>query len=255
MKIEINIDDKLIAKIKGFFLRRNVIVLFVIIFMTSIVLYAADKKFTIFQPRTLIRSSEINDNFALMPPVGSIVAFAGPESNIPAGWLICDGRPLNKDAFEALFNAIGSSWGKKSDDEFHLPDLRGMFLRGVNGSEPTKDIEMDLNTKEQYVVDRPVDGDRAGRISLYPGGNKGDSVGSYQGDAIRNITGNMYAAQANNFTGGNGAIQTFEGGNSAAAWGSGGGNSRMNLDASRVVPAGTDNRPKNAYVYYIIRAR
>ncbi|MCL1864459.1 MAG: phage tail protein [Spirochaetes bacterium] len=132
MKIEINIDDKLIANVRRFFSRKNVIIIFVILFLTSVVLYAAEKKFTIFQQRTLIRSSEINDNFALMPPVGSIVSFAGPENRVPEGWLVCDGRVMNKDTFGTLFDAIGFSWGKESDDEFRLPDLRGRFLRGVN---------------------------------------------------------------------------------------------------------------------------
>ena len=171
MKIEINIDDKLIAKVRRFFSRRNVIVIFVSIFMMSVVLYAADRKFTIFQPRVLIRSAELNDNFMLMPPVGSIVAFAGLENKIPNGWLICDGRTLNKDDYNELFEAIDIAWGQDENDpdRFHLPDLRGRFLRGVD--------KTGIN-----------DEDSGNRRALY-GGNTGNNVGSYQEDAIRNIKG------------------------------------------------------------------
>ena len=127
MKIEINIDDKLIAKVRRFFSRRKVIVIFVSIFMMSIVLYAADKKFTIFKAHTSILSEEVNANFALVTPIGSIVAFAG--ENIPDGWLICDGSILNKNEYDELYKVIGTAWGKVSGqaDKFYLPDLRGRF--------------------------------------------------------------------------------------------------------------------------------
>ena len=191
MKIEINIDDKLISKVRRFFSRRNVIVIFVFIFMMSIVLYAADLRLNVFKPKTVILSSEINSNFAaikekidanykeidakintnyaeintkisansaaiganstaisansatiksnynhlleLIPPVGSIVVFAGPSNNLPSGWLVCDGRKLNKDTYKTLFDVIGFSWGWDNENEFYLPDMPGWFPTGVYG--------------------------------------------------------------------------------------------------------------------------
>lgn len=58
-------------------------------------------------------------------PTGTIVAFAGAEANIPAGWTLCDGRALNTvNGSQNLINLIGSN----------APDLRGMFLRGTGTS-------------------------------------------------------------------------------------------------------------------------
>lgn len=67
-------------------------------------------------------------------PIGSILAFAGsvgPSTTLPYNWRLCDGAPLNKNQYPALWNAIGSFWGSEGDT-FRLPDLRGQFLRGVD---------------------------------------------------------------------------------------------------------------------------
>lgn len=55
-------------------------------------------------------------------PTGTIVAFMGTEANVPQGWTLCDGSPLNTVAGSAnLVALIGPN----------APDLRGMFLRGI----------------------------------------------------------------------------------------------------------------------------
>ena len=68
-------------------------------------------------------------------PVGTIVAYAGPDTNIPTGWLLCNGATLNSTTnpqYKQLFAAIGISWGGSGAGSFNIPDLRGMFLRGLN---------------------------------------------------------------------------------------------------------------------------
>lgn len=64
-------------------------------------------------------------------PVGSILAFAGPTSTIPAGWLLCDGAELEKREFPKLTAAISQTWGG-GGAKLRLPDLRGQFLRGAD---------------------------------------------------------------------------------------------------------------------------
>jgi Phage Tail Collar Domain len=47
-------------------------------------------------------------------PIGSITAFAGPVSSAfeaQSGWMICDGRSLDRIKQPGLFAVIGSSWG------------------------------------------------------------------------------------------------------------------------------------------------
>lgn len=67
-------------------------------------------------------------------PVGSVLAFAGNETNLQKleGWLPCDGSELNNQAFSQLFAAIRYANGGNGSTSFKLPDYRGYFLRGVD---------------------------------------------------------------------------------------------------------------------------
>lgn len=48
------------------------------------------------------------------------------------GWLICDGRTLQRDIYRALFDVIGTSFGAPSGTTFKIPDFRGR-VPGVIG--------------------------------------------------------------------------------------------------------------------------
>ena len=179
-------------------------------------------------------------------PAGVIVPFGGEVENIPAGWLLCDGSEVSRSEYVNLYNALGVCWGVgNGSSTFNLPDMRGMFLRGVSGESGN-------------------DADADGRIVLNDnGGNTGNNVGSYQGDAIRNITGGIDASNLPNTSEALGEVQNanitgaFEGIFGYQMSTADGGNSYMlrgfRFDASRIVPVGGDNRPKNVYVNYIIK--
>jgi microcystin-dependent protein len=63
------------------------------------------------------------------PPAGAIVAFGG--SNVPAGWLRCEGTAVGRAVYPALFAAIGTTWGAgDGSTTFNLPDLRGRATIG-----------------------------------------------------------------------------------------------------------------------------
>ena len=180
--------------------------------------------------------SEVAHNATLTFPAGTIIPFAGPAEKKPDGWLLCDGSAVSRSNYSNLYNAIGVCWGiGDGATTFNLPDLRGMFLRGVSG-------------------DSGNDQDADSRIVLIDnGGNTGNNVGSYQGDAIRNITGNYTAYPAFLQASPSGC---FESGSSDRTvsqnqWTTGG--TSISFNASNVVPVGSDNRPKNVYVTYIIK--
>jgi microcystin-dependent protein len=70
-------------------------------------------------------------------PVGTIVPFGGRVA--PAGWSMCDGKEIDRNAHIELAQALGYSvsnpsqylWGTASDPaKIKLPDLRGRFLLG-----------------------------------------------------------------------------------------------------------------------------
>lgn len=66
-------------------------------------------------------------------PVGTIAMF-GAERD-PEGWLRCDGRLLDRNAYAKLFAVIGTTHGFTSSSNFRLPDIRERSVVGTgNGS-------------------------------------------------------------------------------------------------------------------------
>jgi microcystin-dependent protein len=63
----------------------------------------------------------------LFLPVGTILPYAGLvdiSNNTLSGWLICDGRELNIEDYDRLFNIIGTTYGG-GEGTFNIPDMRG----------------------------------------------------------------------------------------------------------------------------------
>ncbi|MCP4137461.1 MAG: hypothetical protein GY754_41220, partial [bacterium] len=107
--------------------------------------------------------SRIKTLEGLVSPVGSITPFAGSKEKVPHGWLFCDGRSVSRSEYCELFQVVGIAWGSPDGDLFNVPDLRGVFLRGVDrgsGKDPGA----------------------GSRVAIMSGGNTGNNVGSYQVD-------------------------------------------------------------------------
>ncbi len=166
-------------------------------------------------------------------PVGTVMGYSGVSA--PKGYLVLESNTIHsRSLYPALYDHL----------KFHCPDLiidslsfrlcsgEGMFLRGLD-------------------LEGGVDPDGGEREIL-----------STQGDAIRNITGEISIRAADNasmstkFSSGalysngdtKGVIPSdtkFP--SSDSGWGVG-------FDASRVVPTSTENRPKNLNVLWIIKA-
>ena len=148
-----------------------------------------------------------------MVPAGSIMAFGGPSP--PPGWFLCDGTPVSRTTYANLWAAIGAAWGVGNGaTTFNLPELRGYFLRGRDGG-VTRDPE------------------RGARTANSSGGNTGDNVGSVQADEFK----------SHNHPG-----LSLPGG--GAGWQSAGAGLNRNTTG---VSGGSETRPKNAYVNYIIK--
>lgn len=66
-------------------------------------------------------------------PAGIVMPFAG--SVAPDGWLLCDGSAVSRDTYNALFIAIGTTYGDgDGSTTFNLPDLSGRVVLGVSQS-------------------------------------------------------------------------------------------------------------------------
>jgi microcystin-dependent protein len=131
----------------------------------------------IFSSGDTLSAAKMNENFrtlqqaidSLVPP-GTIIAYGGPKESVPAGWLLCDGKPIIRTAYASLFGAIGTAWGKgDGTNTFNVPDLRGRFLRGTDNGAKN-------------------DPDAANRTDNGNEGNTGDAVGSLQADQLKKHT-------------------------------------------------------------------
>jgi microcystin-dependent protein len=162
-------------------------------------------------------------------PPGTIVAFGGTTA--PTGWLLCDGTQVSQTTYANLYAAIGCNFGC-SGGNFHLPDLRGRFLRGRDGG-------------------AGLDPDRGARGPMNTGGNSADNVGSVQGDAFQGHWHNLRVT-LNSTTGGGTGDNT--GGGAAAP-------NITNSVVQTIVTDGTngtpritsETRPVNAYVNFIVK--
>lgn len=178
-------------------------------------------------------------------PAGTMIAFAGPKTNIPSGWIVCEGQAVSRTTYPELFAAIGNSWGSGDGaTTFNLPYTQGQFLRGVNSG-------------------TSQDPDAASRTAIATGGNVGDNVGSAEGDLFgsHNHDGATGVAGAHTHAEKGFSLKSidYKGGGSASA-GNGTGDEIDRTTGSAGVHShtisadgGSETRPKNVYVYYIIK--
>lgn len=181
---------------------------------------------------------------SVIPP-GVIQAFGG--GTVPSGWLLCDGSTASRSTYAGLFAAVGIVNGQgDGSTTFHLPDLRGRFLRGADN--------MGTGAAGR-------DPDAAGRTAANTGGTTGNAVGSVQADGFQShahISG-MYVLDARFDVWG--SITGLPAGNS---YGSTGGSSQSAVTSYPITDSAsggtggtprysTENRPQNANTSYIIK--
>ena len=67
---------------------------------------------------------------------GAVIPWAGPESSIPQGWLLCDGRYELRGAYPDLAGYLGERHGPYTSNGFKLPDLRRKVVIGWGSPKP-----------------------------------------------------------------------------------------------------------------------
>jgi len=151
-------------------------------------------------------------------------------------WIYCDGRIANQKDWPDLFNAIGFSWGKGSDNgatTFNIPDLRGYFMRGTCSDAIDHDPEV------------------SSRTAVKPGGNTGNAVATYQADAFKSHKHIQGDANAN-------PTASYDVGTTPSIGNvnmQSGTNSTTHPYTSTEGGSDYETRPKNVTVNYIIKAK
>jgi microcystin-dependent protein len=86
----------------------------------------------------------------LAVPIGGIMPFAG--SNIPAGFLLCDGSEILIEKYNKLYSVIGTTYNSSSPllgasgSTFRIPDLRGRFPLGKDNMDNGEQIQSSTGT-------------------------------------------------------------------------------------------------------------
>lgn len=169
----------------------------------------------------------MNDNL----PVGSIIIWAGDQQDLPENWRVCNGKSLSKNDYSSLYSILGENWVNDqgdSKDFFNIPDLRGVFLRGVNDerNDEFKDPEVEKRVRLK------------GESSLSK-----DSPGSYQLSSI--------AAHTHPFIAGGGSSGPREAISVDTSY-----NEDHGLNPPVTGLQGSaETRPVNAYVYFVIKVK
>ena len=67
----------------------------------------------------------------------------GVQSDDWGQWLLCDGRAIDKSIYRDLLLLLNFQWGVDGDGNPKIPDLRGMFIRGLDngrGVDPSREL-------------------------------------------------------------------------------------------------------------------
>lgn len=169
---------------------------------------------------------------------GAVIGQVAPMSTatVPSNYLLCDGTAMSRTVYAALFASIGITHGSgDGSSTFNIPDYRGKFLRGVDGT-------------------AAQDPDKTSRTAMNTGGNTGNLIGSVQGQATRKngltMTDSGHAHQLSNASVGGGSHISRGGGNISSYLNNG----EVQSSTTGIVLNTGDNetRPLNAYVNYII---
>jgi len=171
-------------------------------------------------------------------PPGTIIAFAG--RNPPKGYLPCDGTTRPVDNYRELAEVLVGLYGNSASlgSTFTLPNFQGMFLRGAGEQEITSNYPNIGNVTTKYQA----------------------TLAQFQGDAIRNITGNLSNVGSPTTGSQIGVSGAFvHNGDTTNGYQTGTSSNwirrnQIRFDASRVVPTSTvENRPANYAVNYYIK--
>lgn len=161
-------------------------------------------------------------------PSGGVIMFGGTV--VPTGFLLCDGTSYLITDYPTLAAALFDSgtstyaYGTADIAHFNVPDMRGIFPRGVNGGASN-------------------DPDASSRTAANTGGNTGNNVGSAQTSALAN---HQHPEYTNSGAGGsaNTVQNTTNGGNILSI------NSTGNVSGATT---SSETRPINTYFNFIIK--
>jgi microcystin-dependent protein len=117
----------------------------------------------------------------------------------PSGFLVCDGSAVSRSTYAALFAAIGTRYGVgDGSGTFNIPDLRGEFLRGYDGSagrdyDATRRLNRGDGTTGNQVGTRQLSALLDHTHPIFPSANNGSGGSSVGGGQTSSYNGATWA--------------------------------------------------------------
>jgi hypothetical protein len=174
--------------------------------------------------------------------IGTVIAYWGDEE--PSGsegetWALCDGSEVSRTECHELFSLVGVVFGSGDRQKtFNLPDLRGRFLRGLDwAQDPKKPVTGEFVSSKR-------DPELKERTSMASGEVVGPEIGSLQEsstEAHQHYLSGKVACDPWEYS--DDSCTCFLPNNGFGAWG------------ETLAAGGSETRPVNIYVNYIIRIK
>lgn len=208
--------------------------------------------------------------YATGMPLGSIVPVAG--ATVPLGFLECNGQTVSRTTYADLFGAIGTIYGSgDGSTTFTLPDLRDWFIRGKADARPVGSTEAAAFASHTHVVSDPTHTHGASQAahdhSITTGGHShgvNDPGHSHTATFYTHNDNGPLLGNANGGAAGTMTTTTVGTGISIGAVGNLGGSADARQPAVTVngaatgisigVNGGTETRPQNVAMIYVIKA-
>lgn len=110
-------------------------------------------------------------------PVGTILEYPA-SSNLPTGWMICDGSAISRTEYSQLFNVIGTSFGSgDGSTTFNIPNKKGRVSVGVDTSQTEFNTigktggSKDLQEHSHSSIDGNFATENVSAVNAYGSGN------------------------------------------------------------------------------------
>ncbi len=176
--------------------------------------------------------------------VGTVMAW--PLATVPAGWIECDGSAISRSTYAALFSVLGTAYGTgDGSTTFNLPNYKNQFLRGFDAS----------GTDASSRTDRG-DGTTGANVGTKQADDYKQHNHTFTGDAIADHTHNENLSDGGSRSaGGAGSHLANIDGGTAATTDPAGGHTPTGTISSSPATGGTETRPKNVTVKWIILAQ
>lgn len=209
---------------------------------------------------------QINTVAPIAISVGAVMAW--PTATAPSGWLECNGTAVSRTTYSALFAVIGTSYGVgDASTTFNLPNYQDYFLRGFSGAlvgdaasrtdRGDGTTGNNVGTKQEDQLESHTHTGTTGTESAdhtHSGTTSSDGAHTHEISAASSSTAGNAASFMQSVSPGAGALTSSSNGAHTHTMTTGGKSATHTHALTSDATGGTETRPKNITVKWLILA-